>query len=344
MTFTYVRVLGIVLSLAAWGGTSATAWGSTTNSPLARDIALFEIPKTIRELNTEADDIHTQIEGLPELAPPLQYEAYGYHGGYLKSLEDIPEEPQWTLDITFSNKVTLNQVILVPAIDYRYPTQDKSYGFPRRMRISNLIRRNEIQVIKEWMDDDIPDPGRIPLTIDMPRPKRGTKAIRIEVFRGQQEGPMELFALDEVFTTGANNRRIPASDVNVSSEYESLPHWSKSYVIDQKTNLGLPLAPPDENIKRQDYYHIFDEPPEYCSVELDMGSNKLCDGIVLYPASNPRVEYTSHTRIWIPRQSFAGNHPAGRKWAPHAARHHPERQTDIRKRTQCLSHCMRPIC
>ncbi|CAA6692110.1 MULTISPECIES: sensor histidine kinase [unclassified Lentimonas] len=265
-----------------------------------QSISLYQIPNEIDLLEAEAQRIREEMALLPELKETLQNDRYGYHGGYLPALEELPEEPRWTVDVRFIVGAKMKQVILVPAMDRRFD-QRNSYGFPRRFRISKLSPGRTPEVIQEWIDEDCPNPGRIPLIIDVdPDYPRG---FRIEVFRGALESNRELFALDEVYGITINNEIIYArTGVKVSSSFESSPYWHEDFLIDHQTSLGLPLeAQQTSTVESTDVFLEFDsDEASYVTVEFDLGEVYDLSGILFYPASN-------RTGNWIPAFGFPGN-------------------------------------
>ncbi|MDZ8117058.1 sensor histidine kinase [Pontiella agarivorans] len=239
------------------------------------------------------------MDQLPQLTEQLQLEAYGYHGGYLPALDECPEKPRWTIEFSFWKRVSLTQVILVPAVDHRFGQLD-SYGFPRRFRVLSVAQDGRTEVIQEWMHEDFPDPGRFPLVIDIPAER--VNKIRIEVFRGAADGGREVFALDEFF--GVRGVGTHNCTVRASSSLESPPYWGQKYLIDQRTSLGLPLdfrGRMDARSEHSDFSAVFDDVPESGGVvELDLGENRKLGWVTLYPAQPPEG-------IMIPGYGFPGS-------------------------------------
>lgn len=275
----------------------ATGYSADTAGP--NPLSLWAIPPALKQARSEIIQLQSSLATLPCLSDSLQFDAYGYHSDYLPALAELPEKPRWTVDVLFQDYTRPNQIILVPAINRQFD-QQQSYGFPRRFRIWNRFPDGHQTLIAEWMDHDCPDPGRLPLSIQLP--KNRSNLIRIEVFRGAEESGKELFALDELFAiAGVELER--AVGIKVSAEYEALPYWSKEYLIDQKTSLGLPVAPltPGESESRTgDFSVLFDAVPEQpCVLELDLGTNCLLGWVDLYPAAPPQG-------ILIPGFGFPG--------------------------------------
>lgn len=250
----------------------------------AADISLFEIPEVVESLNDAAVCIRSQIDGLPQLSETLQFEAYGYHGGYLPALDKLPAKPRWQLKLWFWSYFSLSQIVLVPSVDHRFGRQG-SYGFPKRFRISSINEEGDADVIREWMDEDFPNPGRIPVVIDIPQ--EDVHIIQIDVFRGADDGGREVLALDEVY--GVNGVGSHACKyVYASLSFESPPYWGEEFLVDQRTSLGLPVdyrgkPPADERIR--DFVARFPSgPANRCIVELDLGENRKLGWVTLYPS------------------------------------------------------------
>ncbi|MGJ8640508.1 MAG: sensor histidine kinase [Opitutaceae bacterium] len=277
---------------------------------------LFEIPSEIDLLEQEAEKIRAEMVDLPELKGTLQYDQYGYHGGYLPALDVLPDTPRWTVDVRYGKGALMQQLILVPAMDRRFD-RSNSYGFPKRFRISKLFPDGRTETIQEWMKEDCPNPGRIPLVFDIDQD--WSNGFRIEVFRGAIEGERELLALDEVYGVTNNNEITVARKVNVSSSFESLPYWHEDFLIDHKTSLGLPLGSPAESTNTAaDLFLEFDsKATSQITIEFDLGQNRKLSGLLLYPTSN-------RTGNWIPGFGFpqrieisaVAELPNGRRSAP----------------------------
>ncbi|MFC5051042.1 sensor histidine kinase [Rubritalea spongiae] len=250
-------------------------------------VSLFAIPETLRRLEQQREQMQAELELLPELDPVLQNDAFGYHGGYLPALETLPEEPRWTVDVRFYKKAPIKKVVLVPAVDRRF-SKVQSYGFPRRFRVSQIADDGSVRVVKEWMSEDCPDPGRSPIVIDLQAP--WPDAVRLEVFRGAMEEGKEYLALDELFGI-AKNEVFKAETVEVSREYTSLPYWHRSFLVDQQTNLGIPVAADvleREGSRAKDYSVEFEEAPtKPCVIHIDLGRNRRLGWVSLYPAKPP---------------------------------------------------------
>ncbi len=252
-----------------------------------KKVALLDIPHTVNELRDKQQGLQAELAMLPMLNDTLQFEAYGYHSGYFPVLRELPANPRWTLDFTFNPNISLSKIILVPAVDHRYG-QLSSYGFPERFRVLTVSADGSAHVAQEWMDADCPDPGRYPVIIDVPH--AGDCKVRIEVFRGCEDGGREMFALDELFgVMGMADH--PCIEVKASSEFESPPYWGKRFLIDRKTSLGLPLDVRFDigaNGSDKDFVVTFDAPPpsNSCVVELDLGENRKMGWITLFPAQS----------------------------------------------------------
>lgn len=250
----------------------------------ADTIPIWNIPELRDRIDSEITELNNQLAALPALMPPLQNEAFGFHGGYFPESISLPETPRWTVDVGFAYKPQINQLILIPAIDRRF-SGEKSYGFPRRFRIVQVYPNGRTQVAFEQLATDYPDPGRMPVLIDLPAPY--SPDLRIEVFRGEQENGREFFALDEAYGR-ASDEILFGNRLHVNTSYESLPYWSVDYLIDDRTSLGLPLQTAQIVNDTTDYLYLFDvEPQSPCVIELDLGKNRVLGWIDLLPSYPP---------------------------------------------------------
>lgn len=112
MQFSYIRGWLIILIVGlVWGGlylADALSQSQKTSTPEVSAIALFDIPKTLEKINLEEQRLRTELDSIPSLSEPLQFDAYGYHGGYLPALSELPDTPRWTVDIRFQGHSQTN--------------------------------------------------------------------------------------------------------------------------------------------------------------------------------------------------------------------------------------------
>ena len=270
------------------------AQGVAEEAGAGGNVSVFEIPEVRRALRSEAAVLEKQLETLPPFQEPLQLDSYGYHSDYLPVLESFPEEPRWIVRIPFETlSGKLNEVILIPALERRFG-ELKNYGWPKRFRVSVLRAAGgpgsaaRKTVLADWLPDDAPDPGRGPLSISVPPAFQGhVTGLQLEVFRGAVENGKEYFALDEVFCViDGDIWNMP--EVEVRSELKSLPYWGHDFLIDQKTNLGMPLGPESGGASGDFIVELPEaRKDDTFVIECDLGENKRFGWLVLFPARAP---------------------------------------------------------
>lgn len=256
---------------------------------LQGEVSFFEIPSAREALAIEAEGVRAELEELPDFSETRQIDSYGFHGEYLPVLDELPQSPRWTVKLSWGPVAKLEQVILVPAIDPRQGTI-RGYGFPRRFRVLKVFPDGSSEVVADWMDEDCPDPGHVPLRIELVEPLCDT--IRIDVHRGAEESGREVFALGEVF--GVVEHEVwQAKTVEAGPEFEARPYWSKDYLADQKTGLGMPLGmqvafESHAASLERDFSVRFDEPEtnEYV-IDFDLGSELRMGWLTLFPSTPP---------------------------------------------------------
>jgi len=253
----------------------------------SKEVPWFKLPKARKALTVEAASVRAELAGLPDFNETRQLDAYGFHGDYLPVIDGMPESPRWSAEVTWSSIAKVEQVVLVPAIDPRQGTLH-GYGFPRRFRVSKQFKDGTCETVAEWMDEDCPDPTHVPLRIDIPAPQ--CASIRIDVYRGAVEGGREFFALGEVFCI-IEKDIWRALKIVAEPSFESRPYWSKDYLADQKTGLGMPLglARGNQGEEANNAFSVtFEQPPkEDCLIELDLGSEQWMGWLTLFPATPP---------------------------------------------------------
>lgn len=267
---------------------ACAVFASAESERVSSEVPLLNIPETRQKLESEAKLIRTELADLPDFTDTRQIDAYGFHGDHLPILDVMPESPRWTVTVSWRKGAKIEQVILVPAIDPR-SRKMRGYGFPRRFRVSKVFPDGSTEVVAEQMEEDCPAPAHVPLRIDIPEPR--SASVRIEVFRGVEEGGMEVFALGEVL--GVVGGEIwQGKGVKASPAFVSFPYWGGKYLVDQKTGLGMPLGSEVENHEAEvsrDFSVVFEESPlGRCFIDIDLGSTKRMGWLTLLPAKPPR--------------------------------------------------------
>ncbi|QHI69948.1 sensor histidine kinase [Tichowtungia aerotolerans] len=251
----------------------------------ANDLSFFSIQQMLKKMDREAECLREELSLLPIYDDSLQLDAYGYHSSYLPALDTVPDEPRWTIELSSELPFNFLELYLIPAADRRTPNRP-GYGFPLRFRIVSFDQNDEQTVLADWRDSDYPDPDRFPARF--PGTDSSLKRIVLEVYRGQVEGGLEYFALDELFVS-ARYFISEVLNVTASSSFESPPFWSSGFLNDQKTGYGLPvLRSSREAYVAEDFIRRF--PMSFDGpyiVDLDLKTNRQIDLVVLYPAQPP---------------------------------------------------------
>ncbi|MDZ8120236.1 ATP-binding protein [Pontiella agarivorans] len=242
----------------------------------------WNVGEMLSRLKADEDKLLSMLSELPLLQDTQQLDAYGCHSSFLPELDEVPEEPRWTVFLGMEGS-RAREIYLIPAADRRDPAMP-GYGFPKRFRIMGTDSRGKSFVLSDWYDRDFPDPGRLPVRLIIPHGRY--VGIQIDVFKGHSEAGKEFFALDEVFIRGESNL-LPIHSVRLSSSFEVPPFWSIEYLQDGKTGMGLPVLPePDESI-RDFVVHFPSKPDKAISLELDLEENRRVGDIIFYPAQPP---------------------------------------------------------
>jgi len=82
-------------------------------------VPFFSIREELQRLEQTAGRLRTELATLPQIDDSLQLDAYGYHSGYLPALDELPEEPRWTVELSAGLKHSFNELYLIPAADRR---------------------------------------------------------------------------------------------------------------------------------------------------------------------------------------------------------------------------------
>ncbi|QBG48087.1 hypothetical protein EGM51_12020 [Verrucomicrobia bacterium S94] len=267
----------------------------------AENVPFYHIPSTIKYADREIERLNKNIQTKPRLEDSIQFKAFGFHSDYLPVLSEIPDQPRWTLDLTFETYTGIEELFLVPTMERRIGrnyNKNAPYGFPSHFRVSQVFPDGRIQPVYEH--NGKPHLSRMPLFIAFPEPR--SSSVRLEIFKGAVEENREFFALEEIYATSFSYIRR-AQSVKVSSAIESPPFWGLNYLFDQQTNLGQPLGPKNPSLspkQQKDFSANFGHTPPGCAeIEIDFGENRPFGWLILYPALWPEG-------ILIPGYGFPG--------------------------------------
>ncbi|QQL45815.1 sensor histidine kinase [Sulfuriroseicoccus oceanibius] len=269
--------------------------------PYASDLSpdhlpLYKIPGHIRDLNARITDLRIELDKMQPLRTPQLASSFGYHSSYLPTEEPLPSKPRWVMEFQTPFLNGPLDLVLVPAHDHRNLSEEKSYGFPKRFRIVTGPANKET-IIADWTQQDFPDPGLHPVYFHSP--SFTSQQPRMEVYRGQQEGDREFFALARAHMIVSNEvRKISAA--KASSSFEAKPYWSTDYINHESGVLGLPLGElaecaPDLVLPMDT--SVTDAP---LIIEIDLGRNTHIGWIDLLPAQSPET-------IAVPGYGFPGS-------------------------------------
>ena len=251
---------------------------------------LWQTQEALSQIRPAVEEIESKLAELPEIMSMHQVDCFGYHGGYLPQLQQLPERPRWSVELFFFDDNEITDLYLIPAIDTRYG-EIQSFGFPKRFRVTVQTKQSTYEPIFESIQSDCVDPGRNPFHIKLPAKLRDSNSVRIEVFKGSIETRgQECFALSEIMV--ANKlRMLYATRVSVSNSYESKPYWSSEFLTDQRTSLGLPLKNNEFTDRKTELIATFDDVSENkLEIEVDLGKDQPVDFLVLFPALAPEGE------------------------------------------------------
>lgn len=203
-------------------------------------VPLFSIPDRLKQVELEITRETKLLEELAPLQAAKQFDHFGYHSDYIPAVDEVPQEPLWTLTFNAGMYPTLG-FVMVPAIDQR-SSDLKGYAFPRRFRICSENGDAESgRVYVDWTERDFPDPGMRPVYFGFPPADAPMERLRLEVYAGHEENGLEFFALGRVHQIRQNElQKVELS--KASSSFDSAPYWDGIYLGSPRYTLGMPLS------------------------------------------------------------------------------------------------------
>lgn len=211
-----------------------------------RTVPFFRIPERLKQVEQEIGLETQALDALAPLRPEVQLDEFGYHSDYIQAVDEVPEEPLWTLDFLTSTKTHDIGFVMVPALDRR-ASDLRGYAFPKRFRISLIHGRTERKkVCVDWTAEDFPDPGMRPVYFVFSGDGFVAKGVRLQVFGGHEENGLEYFSLGRVHLI-RKDEQTEVLEVLASSSFESAPYWHPTYLASSRHMYGMPLATRNNN-------------------------------------------------------------------------------------------------
>ncbi len=252
--------------------------------------------RRVTQLEAEIQRLQAQLSRLPRQYPVTLQNRLGFHSALETGALDAGAAERGykvhQLDFVLTLPFTIQAIGIAPAAN-PYESGPKAYGFPPRFKIEVLTASGEFDVVADWLDEDFPDPGTLPVVFSDLHVK--TRHIRMTVPEVRSESRMNYFALGEFFIWGGNGESFFAENlaiwdstqVTASAGFSLPPQWELSYLTDGVSGLGFPLG--QEASGRKDLM-ILSTPgaqlAETVEVMVDLGEPKEISRFDLWPAKS----------------------------------------------------------
>ena len=259
--------------------------------------------RDLRDIEETQGDIIEQLEVLPRISRETQrVTGFGYLAGRGKA------KPKW-IQIDMGESVTPDAVALFPVTVEVDGEAISGYGFPPGFRI-DISDEEEFRNYETMVEGRVGDPGgvrRWPYFRELGGyTGRYIRITATDLWRSPTLGT-EAFALSEVMVLkGGRNLAVGKKVTSLDSEEHS-DQWSRRFVADGITTLGIPLG---EEISPTLGFRARSEDPAVQSwVQVDLGEPMAIDQIEIILAEPPATVPDPTVRFPYPLQVSISESP-----------------------------------
>ncbi|GAB5559806.1 MAG: hypothetical protein SynsKO_14530 [Synoicihabitans sp.] len=297
----------------------------------------------VAQLDQEIASVRRQLQALPVQYPVMLQNRLGFHSALEAGVVEAGMAVH-QIDFALGKIYTLRAIGIAPAAN---PSEvgPRAYGFPARFRIEVVDDRGEFVTVADWMEQDFPDPGTLPvvfsdLSVD-------TSRVRLTVPQTQRDAELDYFALGEFFIWGGNGQSFFAENlaiwktttVSASGGFSLPPQWELEYLTDGVSGLGFPLSQeeggkPDLMIKSEAGAELSNE----VEVVIDLQEPTEISRFDLWPAQS--LDGLALAGVGFPREVLVdvSNDPEFRSYRPIE----PEGEVNQAHSGALFSICVRP--
>ena len=237
--------------------------------------------RDLRDIEEAQMDLIAQMEKLPKVPREVQrVTGFGYLSGNAK------QRPKW-LQIDMGEVVAPDGIALFPVTAEVNSETVYGYGFPKNFRIdiANDPDFRNYETIVEARFDDVPGSKRWPYYREVNGYSgRYLRVSATGLWRSATTG-QEVFALSEIMVLkGGRNLAVGKEVTSLDSEERS-DQWSRRFVSDGITTLGIPHGEKDS--PSLGFRARSEEPASTSWVQVDLGESMKIDQIEIILADPP---------------------------------------------------------
>lgn len=191
-----------------------------------------ELPK----LGDEIEILNHQIASLPAPLATNSGSSAGFQTVSSQALGD-----KWVA-LTMRKAVVVDRVVLVPTLITAATGTVEGFGFPVRFILEAIDDEGESQVLMDQTTEDFPNPGLFPVSVQCP-PLTKFRSFRLTATEPWSRNGTFVLSFAEIMLLRGNLNLASNSVVSSVSSREFISTWSRDYLTDMKTPLGLPVNP-----------------------------------------------------------------------------------------------------
>jgi signal transduction histidine kinase len=261
---------------------------SSQTNPVPDSFSALASRAKIKQLETIRLLLARELDKLPPPQRHLLESHLGFHSSF-KSLDE-----NWRIRLPING--IASAICLVPALrlngDSLVP-----FAFPKRFIISaHLMGNPKPQVIADWSKADFPMRGSSPVLFSFPW--HHYDRIELNILRGETNSGSQFFALEELLVHRPAFAEQSVVQIAPQDSLEDEPLWSRRYLTDGVTSLGLTRT--GKSVARADRYYPFaDGLVRPLEILLTLPEEQRIWDLDFYPANDaqhPELAFTGFPR------------------------------------------------
>ncbi len=251
------------------------------------------ISADLRRLEARQSEIVSELEGLPQFSlDSISPVEFGYHASPNR------RRPKW-IQLDFGRTIKPDAVALVPVNVQIEGRPVPGYGFPKAFRLDisedEQFSSYETLVTFGGRGEEWEAPRQAPFFSTIPAGASG-RYIRLTVTRLWKPSGGEgaaLFALAELMVLKGQRNLALERPVTTRDNVERNPLWSRRFVNDGHTPLGIPYSP--EPSPSFGYSSTAGKKADKKWVQVDLGEVRVIDEVRLIPADPDNYVFDLNT-------------------------------------------------
>jgi len=245
----------------------------------------------LRRLEKRQAEIVSELDKLPQFSlNSIKPVEIGYHAN------PNLKRPKW-IQLDFGETIEPDAVALIPVTVQFEGRSEPGYGFPRAFRvdISDDKDFSTYQTLMQYQGEDGNEVRQAPFFAKTPADSSGryVRLTATQLWNRASGGRNELFAMAELMVLKGRKNLAFGKPVTSRDSVERNPLWSKRFLNDGRTPLGIPYSP--EGSPSFGYSSRASQKVKEKWVQVDLGEQRVIDEVRLIPAAPDNYVFDLNT-------------------------------------------------